>query len=109
MPKSPPDRPATVKLHGQKIGDADEHLIPGKDTTMMDGYGMMEHMEMMGPWMWITMSLLWGFIIVGLICMIRWFLLPFRRDDSEKYGPLRASGPEYRNAPHNNKRMRGEQ
>lgn len=38
---------------------------------MMHEYGM-EHMNMMGPLMWIFMILLLGFAIFGLVCMIRW-------------------------------------
>jgi predicted membrane channel-forming protein YqfA (hemolysin III family) len=39
---------------------------------MMHGYGMMEYMNTMGPWMWILMILFWTFAIFGLICTFRW-------------------------------------
>ena len=38
----------------------------------MHGYGMMGHMNMMGPGMWFFMLLLWGFAIFGFACMLKW-------------------------------------
>ena len=53
---------------------------------MMHGYGMMGDWSMMGAQMWISMILLWGFAIFGLICLIRWIVLHFHGDSDKKSG-----------------------
>ncbi len=50
----------------------------------MHGYGMLEHMNMMGPQMWFFMILLWGFAIFGLACAIRWIYVHTQHDRSRQ-------------------------
>jgi len=35
---------------------------------------MMHEYGMMGTPMWIYMPLLWGFAILGLVCLVRWLI-----------------------------------
>jgi putative membrane protein len=41
---------------------------------MMHSGGVMDGGGMMGPAMWVFMLLLWGFAILGLICVVRWLI-----------------------------------
>jgi len=47
---------------------------------MTHGGGMMDGWSMMGPVMWIFMLLLWGFVIFGVICAVRWLIVRSKPD-----------------------------
>jgi len=41
---------------------------------------MMNGMPAMGPMMWVFMLLIWGFVILGLVLVIRWVVMRGKHD-----------------------------
>jgi hypothetical protein len=75
-----------ANVHQKRLIESGQHVLDtkGKETIMMNGYGMMGLTNMPGPFMWIFMLLLWGFAVFGLVCAVKGVFITMRRNNGKR-------------------------